>query len=101
MNDDKLQQQLLQAARNAPVSDHVPLAFEKRVMARLRSRGPVDAWDFWSRSLWRGALACVAVAAVVGVWGFQRPAAPENFDLATQLENSIYASMTADLEELW
>jgi anti-sigma-K factor RskA len=101
MNIDRLQKNLLEAGRSAPPADFVPLAFEKRVMARLKDGAAADPWIFWSRSLWRAALACVAVAAVFGVWGFRPAPAQETPDLAAQLENSIYASATANIEELW
>jgi anti-sigma-K factor RskA len=101
MNVDRLQKKLLEAGRSAPPADFVPLAFESRVMARLKDGESIDPWVFWSRSLWRAALACVAVAAVFGVWGFRQVPARETPDLAAQLENSIYASATANIEELW
>jgi anti-sigma-K factor RskA len=101
MNVDRLQKKLVEVAKAAPPSDVVPLAFEKRIMARLRSNAAADPWALWSRSLWRAALACVAVSAVFGVWGFSQSPAPETQDLAVQLENSIYASASAGIEELW
>jgi hypothetical protein len=101
MNVDRLHKKLVEAAKTAPVSDVVPHTFEKRVMARLKGVATTDPWDIWSRSLWRAALACVAVSAAFGVWGFSKPPAPEPQDLAVQLENSIYASASAGIEELW
>lgn len=101
MNADKLQQKLVEAARTTVVSDQVPHAFEKRIMARLKDAVSVDPWAVWSRSLWRSALACLAVAAVVGVWGFRPVPQPEPADLAAQLESSIYASAAVGIEELW
>ncbi len=99
MKPDPLEQKLIAAARRAPSSERVPHLFEKRIMARLAM--VQDPWAQWSRSLWRAAFACSAIALLFGLWGFLPTAPAESPDLAAQLENSIYASASAGLEELW
>ena len=39
MNINLLQEKLIRAARHHPPSEHVPYAFEQRIMARLRFAG--------------------------------------------------------------
>ena len=55
----ELQKKLLGVARAHPPAEAVPYAFEKRIMARIAahvaSQTAMDAWTFWSRSLWRAA----------------------------------------------
>jgi hypothetical protein len=70
MNVAELQKKLLAAARRDQPGDRVPFAFEKRVMAHLKSRPRVDLWSDWSRALWKAAAPCVAVMLVLGVWTF-------------------------------
>ena len=70
MDLNELQQRLIAAARKNPPGDHVPYAFEKRVMARLAAAARPDEWALWARSLWFGAGACVAVAVFMSAWSF-------------------------------
>lgn len=67
MDLDKLTEKLLQAARE-PADEHVPYAFEKRIMARLRELpAPVlDPILLWARSLWNAVPWCVALS--VGIF---------------------------------
>ena len=102
MNTDKLERKLLAAARaNAP-SDAVPLAFEKRISARLGSVPAFDAWADWSHALWKAAAPCVAVAIVLGVWTAVRPeASAASNDLSEELENALLVSVTQDRNNTW
>ena len=87
---------MLAAARTHPPSDHVPYAFEKRVLALLASRPLPDAWTLWASALWRAAVPCVAVAILLGVWTFlapNRPAPEENFSL--DFEQTMLAAVNA------
>ena len=70
MNWDQLEKKLIAAARNQPARDHVPYAFEQRVMAHLRSPHRIDDLTWWSRALWLGAGACTAIALLASVWSF-------------------------------
>jgi hypothetical protein len=62
MNLESLRQKLLAAARACPPDDHVPYAFEKRIMAHLESKPALDFGALWARALWRAAAPCVAVS---------------------------------------
>ena len=57
----ELQKKLITVARANPPSDHVPLGFEKRIMALISARPVHDLWAAWARSLWYAAAPCVAV----------------------------------------
>jgi hypothetical protein len=98
MNLDELQQNLLAAARTKAPDDRVPLAFAKRIMARLSTRPVLDEWALWSRALWRAAAPCVAIMLLLSAWSFLAPhgAASAN-DLAQDFENTLLAAV--DLEQ--
>ena len=85
------------AARQNPPSDRVPYAFEKRVMARLTAARKTDEWQGWAQALWRGAVACLAVALLAGAWSWS-PVRDTPADTAwLDLEQAILDSVD-DLE---
>ena len=65
MNLDSLQKKLIAAAKANPPADRVPLAFEKRVLAHLTTKAPVDLTTLWSRALWRATVPCLALMLVL------------------------------------
>jgi hypothetical protein len=94
MNHLELQRKLIAAARAHAPGDHVPYAFEKRVMALLASRGALDYFAFWARGLWRAAASCVAIALLLGAWVFFSPAASAtSADLSQSFESTLLASI--------
>ena len=93
MNIAELQKKMLAAARANPPGDHVPYAFEKRITALLAARA-ADPLALWVRGLWRAAVACVAIALLLGVWAFFNPTAPAKADdLSQNFENTLLASV--------
>jgi len=68
MKPSDLQTKLIEAARKEPLQDHVPYAFEKRIMARLAGLVPLNPWALWGRTLWRAAISCVAITLLCGLW---------------------------------
>ncbi len=102
MDSTKLEQKLWQAARSRAPEDRVPYAFEKRVLARLRSGPAPEAPSFWAAALMRASVPCLAVALLLSVWSFTlaAPAAP---DFAQQLENTVLAAADQEttLEIIW
>lgn len=105
MNLTQLQAKLLAAARKSRPSDHVPYAFEKRIMAHL-TRPITDVWALWGRALWRAALSCVAAMLLVGGWSFQTSSSNDTTDLAEDFENTVFAGLdepaTPDVgEDIW
>ncbi|MGO8836565.1 MAG: hypothetical protein ACLQAH_10670 [Limisphaerales bacterium] len=93
-NWQSLQRKLIAAARANPPGDHVPYAFEKRVMALLAARTTTDRLALWVRGFWQAAASCVAVALLLGAWAFFNPAAPANANnLSQNLENTLLASV--------
>lgn len=62
MKLDQLNQKLIAAARRNPPSDHVPYAFEKRIMAHLARSPKADTLGFWAQALFRSAIATSAIA---------------------------------------
>jgi hypothetical protein len=92
MNLAELQKKLLAAARANRPGDHVPYAFEKRVMARLATKPSLDAFAVWNRTLWQAAAPCVAVMLLLGVWTFLAPRTDNSgATLAAELESTLYA----------
>lgn len=101
MNLSELQRRLIAAARAETPGDHVPYAFEKRVMARLSAPPLPDVLLFWGQALWRAAASCVAILLVVGgvafLWnGNPADSAPGNDGeeaLSQVFENTLLASV--------
>jgi len=90
----ELQKRLIAAARAKVLDDHVPFAFEKRIMALLASRVAPQNLDLWVRGLWRAALSCVVVTVLCGAWTLFTPSAPaSSTDLSQDFENTLLASV--------
>ena len=90
MDLDKLQQKLMAAAKAAVPGDHVPYAFEKRIMARLTAPVKVDEWALCGRWLWRAVAPCASVMTALGVWvvvTMHNEPVPQNLEQA--IENTI------------
>jgi hypothetical protein len=102
MNSEKLVRKLVAAARSDEPADHVPYAFEKRILARLPARSTPDFAALWARALWRAALPCVAIPLLLGLWAGSpsRPLAEREISLAQQFEESVYASVVQQLSDL-
>jgi hypothetical protein len=102
MNLEHLRGRLVAAARQEGPDDGVPYGFSKRVISRLRSCSPLDAWGFWAQALWRATAPCVAVAVLIGAWClFSALAAPPTtgnggFDVAQEFENTLLAGADFD-----
>jgi hypothetical protein len=94
MNLDELERKLIAAARTQAPDDRVPLAFEKRILARLSARPVLDEWALWSRALWRAAAPCVAIMLLLSAWSFLAPnGATSANDLAQEFENTLLAAV--------
>jgi hypothetical protein len=96
MNLTELEKALLAAARFRTVNDGVPFAFEKRIMAQLKSLTIVDEWSWWARGLWRAAAPCVAVMLVLSAWSFYAPGYGPGADLSQDFENTVLAAVQQD-----
>jgi hypothetical protein len=93
MNLAKLEQKIITVARANPPSDRVPVAFERRVMARLAQRPALDLTAFWAWALWRAAAASVAVVMLLGVGTVLFTPASHSGELAQQLESTVLAAV--------
>jgi transposase len=99
MNVVELQKKLLAAARANRPDEHVPYAFEKRVMARLGEKPALDGLALWNRTLWRAAAPCVALTLLLGVWTLFAPADENPGEtLAADLETTLYAPFESQTE---
>ncbi|MSU40438.1 MAG: hypothetical protein EXS22_03340 [Pedosphaera sp.] len=86
MKLDNIIEKMLAAAREDRPSDHVPYAFEKRIMARIAEQSATDFWTVWSRALWQSVAPSAAVAVVVAAWLSLSPAQPNRAALDPELE---------------
>jgi hypothetical protein len=91
MNLENLQRKLIAAARAARLSDRVPYAFEKRVMARLAEAARVDLLGAWSAALWRAAFGCLAVVALSAAFAMWTNRERPN-DFSQEFETAVVAS---------
>ncbi len=102
MNLEQMRQKLLASARAHPPDDHVPYAFEKRIMASLTAKPALDLGALWARALWRAAAPCVAVSllllAVSAFVGTQTSSSNEENPL--DLEETMLAVIDQS-EEVW
>jgi hypothetical protein len=103
MNPSDLQAKLIRAAKSEPLQDGVPYAFEKRIMARLGKVSPLNFWALWGLPLWRGALSCVAITLLCGVWSLTSNPSRDSADssFAQDLEGTVFASLTQHVEDAW
>jgi hypothetical protein len=96
MNLEELQRTLVRAARSRPVNDHVPYAFEKRIMALIRDCKMIDRTALWSGALWKAAGPCVAVMLLLGAWAYFTPASPFSSTATTAVSGSENLSQDLD-----
>ena len=100
MNLNQLQDKLMAVAKKNPPGEHVPYAFEKRIMNRLAGVAPLNHWALWGGPLWRAAVSCVAIAVLCGVWSIastRQSGSPESFSQA--FEAAVYSPPAA--EDAW
>ena len=93
MNENELQKKLIAAARAHTPSDHVPYAFEKRIIALIPTMKPTDSTAAWVRGLWQAAISCAAIAIVCGTWSFFNPSSNTGDDLSQNFETTLLASV--------
>jgi hypothetical protein len=96
MNQAKLHEKLIAAARAKTPEDRVPLAFEQRVMSHLKSRMPVDLAALWGRALWRAAAPCVALTLLFSAWSWLGAGSSPAGDLSQDFENTLLAVADQD-----
>ncbi len=103
MSKTNLEQRLISAARQNPPGDHVPYAFEKRIMACIKDLKPVDHGLLWARALWRAAAPCVAIMLLLLAWSALSPSGDTTNDLSQDLDNTVLAAVDADnsLDSTW
>jgi hypothetical protein len=102
MNLNDLHEKLMAVARKNPPSDHVPYAFEKRIMSRVADITPPSPWALWGGPLWRGAVSCVAITVLCGVWSFassRQADSPESFSQA--FEAAVFTPPSQHAEDAW
>ncbi len=92
MDYERLIDRLLSAARETPVGDGVPYAFEKRVMAHIREKGGAEPFFFWAQTLWRAVPVCLAVSAVSLALHSLRPSPVDEISLQTSFEDVVVQS---------
>ena len=105
MNLETLQLKLLAAARSQVPSDHVPHAFEKRILARLLAPATLDHPALWARALWRAAAPCVALTLLFGVWSFvgnnaNTAGLADGGDFSQHFEQTMLAALD-EVEDIW
>lgn len=99
MNLNELNQKLIAAARRNAPGDHVPYAFEKRIMAHLAARPLPDNLLLWGQALWRAAIPCAAIVLLLGVGAFfipaDNPAAPAvaGTELSQDFQDTLLAAV--------
>lgn len=100
MNFEKLHKKLIQVERAKPVSESVPFAFEKRIMANLLAQAKVDQWSTWGLTLWRAAAPYVVLMLLLGVWSMtiEGKGADSVKPLSEAFEYTLYQPINASIE---
>ena len=103
MKAKEFQQQLVEAARKLPDNDRVPYAFEKRIMARLKSAPQPDALSIWARGLWQASVPCLTLMIAVSTWSIMNASDISSEDpLVVDLELTMLQPFEElSVEELW
>jgi hypothetical protein len=91
----ELHRRLIAAARATPPDERVPYSFEKRIMARLAGRKPMDAWGLWGHALARAAMFCVAFMLLISAGTLFLPAANQ-VPLSQDVEQTLLASVDSN-----
>lgn len=93
MNLTNLEKKLLAAAKANPPGDEVPYAFEKRVMAHIRSRPGLDSCGVWAQALWRASAPCVGIMLLLTAWSLFSPNGGQGTNLAQDFDNTVLAAV--------
>jgi hypothetical protein len=98
MNLLETYRKVIAAARAIKPDDRVPLAFERRVMARLAGQRVLDFWDLWGRALSRAAVCCLALMLLMTLGSFLLPEG--NSDSLTQdVEKTLFAAVDNNADQ--
>jgi hypothetical protein len=92
MEKDRVLAKLVQAARGEPANHQVPLAFEKRIMARIRALPRPDAWTLWTVALWRMATPCAGLAIFLCAWMLYQHEFTRSGSLTNDLDHAVLAA---------
>jgi len=91
----ELYRKLIAAAKAETLSERVPFAFEKRIMARIASMRP-DKWAFWAGALWQAAAPCVLIMLLLSAWAALAPAPNHASDFSQDFDNTVLAAAAQD-----
>jgi len=101
MDLEELRQKLLATARGNPPEEHVPYAFERRVMANLSAKPALDFRALWARAMWRAAAPCVGLSLLLGAWSlFTANDTTASESLSQDFEQAMLA-VVDQTEETW
>jgi len=102
MNIPELHAKLIAAARKHPPGEHIPFAFEKRILSHLSAVPAPNLWALWCRPLWHAAISCVAITVLCGLWAFHsRPSTNEAGNFSQDFEAAVFAPMNQHIEDAW
>ena len=103
MNKRNLHSNILEAAQKLPEDNHVPYAFEKRIMARIQATPQPDSLALWARGLWQATVPCLALMVAIGTWSAIDSRSESSVDpLAADLELTMLQPFDElSVEDLW
>ena len=101
MNLNELHAKLIAVAKKNPPSDHVPYAFEKRIMSRLASVSPPNFWALWGGPLWRAAVSCLAITLLCGLWSLAASRQADSPESLSQAFEAAVVSPGQHVEDAW
>ena len=109
MNLSELHRKLIAAAKTTQPDDRVPYAFEKRIMAHLAARKPLDMWTLWGHGFSKAAVFCVAFMLVMAAGSYFAPspsssttASGNTVSLSQDVEQTLFAAVDNNADpETW
>jgi hypothetical protein len=78
-------------ARELPVNERTPYAFEKRIMARISGTPVADTFSEWAHLLWRAMAPCVGIMLLVAAVSLASMASDPSGDESADLETTVFA----------
>lgn len=102
MKDSKdILRKMLTETREIPV-DHVPYAFEKRIMAHIEAvpQAALNLWEQWTHALWRAVVPCMAVMILAAVLSRPETDSPKPSSPPSALTTAQAQSSDEELEAI-
>lgn len=102
MNLNQLRDKLIAVAKKNSPGDHVPYAFEKRIMNRIATVPAPNPWALWAGPMWRAAISCMAITLLCAAWSLSMNRQADSQESFSQsFEAAVTAPPSQHAEDAW